>query len=140
MLCRAHRHALAITVGAFLLCCGAATRGAEPPWKLDEQTARRLAAEAYDHGKDPKWFDYGTGMSPPFFVFDGLNEPPVNGSFGFFAVNPWTGDVWALWGCHKLYTPTLRKSLAKIRRRFTQEELKQYRRLANLKPECIVED
>jgi hypothetical protein len=135
MRARAGRHALAIAVGALMLCVGTVTHGAEPPWKLDEQAAQRLAAKAYGHGKDPKWFDYGPGMSSPFFVFYGLNQ--TDGGFGYFAVNPWTGDVWALWGCHKLSTPALRKSLAEIRRRFTLEELKQYRRLANLKPECI---
>jgi len=36
-------------------------------------------------------------MSHRFFEFDGVDQFG-NGSFGFFAVNPWTGDVWALWG------------------------------------------
>ena len=57
------------------------------------------------------------GKSGAFFVFHGLTNPPVEGSFGYFAVNPWTGDVWALWGCHRLSTPALRKSQAAIRRR-----------------------
>jgi hypothetical protein len=74
-------------------------------------------------------------MSPPFFVFYGLNES--DGGFGYFAVNPWTGDVWALWECRKLSTQALRKSQAEIRRRFTHQEIKQYSRLAHLKPECI---
>jgi len=82
-------------------------------------------------------FDYDSNLSPPFFVFYGVNQPPVEGSFGYFAVNPWTGDVWALWGCRKLSTRALRKSQAEIRKRFTREELKQYARLRRIKPECI---
>jgi hypothetical protein len=85
-------------------------------------------------------YDYTGKMSPPFFVYYGLNEPPAEGGFGYFAVNPWTGDVWALSGCHKLTTPALRKSQMEIRKRFTREELQQYARLRRLKPECVVED
>jgi hypothetical protein len=107
--------------------------GAEQPWKIDERTALRLASEAY--GVDEKWFDYDAGISHPFFVYYGLTES--DGSFGFFAVNPWTGDVWSLWSCRRLSTLALRKSQAEIRRRFTRQELTQYRRLAQIKPDCI---
>jgi hypothetical protein len=129
------------SVGSTILLPHSITvRAAEIPWKIDEPTAQRLAAEAH-YGADKRLdvFDYDANLSPPFFVYYGLTEPPVQGSFGYFAVNPWTGDVWALWGCHKLSTPALRKSQAAIRRRFTREELKQYARLRRLKPECIVE-
>jgi len=123
--------------GAFFLWLGITIGHAEVPWKLDERTAQRLAAEAYGHGKDPKWFDPDPGMGRPFFVFYGLN--PSDGGFGFFAVNPWTGDVWALWGCRKLSTAALRRSLAEIRRRFSAAELREYQRLARRKPECITD-
>lgn len=139
MVQRAIRCAFAAAGAGLLLTCAGASRAAELPWKIDEQTAQRLAAEAYDREMDPKWFDFDPGMSHRFFEFDGLNQSS-NGSFGFFAVNPWTGDVWALWGCHKLSTPALRKSQAEIRRRFTHEELKHYARLSRLKPDCVVED
>lgn len=134
------RRVLAVSGSTFVLCHGVLARAEEPQWKIDEPTAERLAAEAYGHGMKPDRFDYSPGVDSPFFDFDGYNVPPAEGSFGFFAVNPWTGDVWALWGCHKLSTPALRKSQAEIRRRFTPEELKQYARLSALKPECIVED
>ena len=112
---------------------------ADIPWKIDEPAAQRLAAEANGPDFDVGLFNYGPGMSPPFFVFEGLNDPPREGSFGYFAVNPWTGDVWNLWGCHKMSTPALRKSQAEIRKRFTADELKHYAELRRLKPECIVE-
>ncbi len=139
MVRRAIRRAFAAAGAGLLLTCAGASRAAELPWKVDEQTAQLLAAEGYGHGMGPERFDFQTGMSHRFFEFDGLNQSS-NGSFGFFAVNPWTGDVWALWGCHKLSTPALRKSQAEIRRRSTREELKQYPRLSRLEPDCIVED
>ena len=113
--------------------------------KIDEPTAQRLAAEAVYRGdKYLEFFEYDGNMSsnfsPPFLVFQGASKPPAERSFGFFAVNPWTGDVWNLWGCHGLSTPVLRKSQAAISRHFTGAELKQYARLRRLKPECTVED
>ncbi|MGA8549410.1 MAG: hypothetical protein WB678_04145 [Stellaceae bacterium] len=71
-------------------------------------------------------FDDQGNVNPPFFIYYGINDAPAEGGFGYFAVNPWTGDVWALWGCHKLSTPALRKSQAAIRRHFGRNELKQY--------------
>lgn len=126
--------------------------GANPPaagemlkaqlaWKIDEATAQRLAAEGYDGStKYLNYYEYMERMSRPFFVYYGMTELPAEGAFGYFAVNPWTGDVWALWGCRRLSTPALRKSQAEIRRRFSPKETRQYARLRRLKPECIVED
>jgi hypothetical protein len=138
MIRRARVHFLALLGGTIVLRYSVATGSAENPWKIDEPTAQRLAAEA-DHGSatDLDAFDYDSNLSPPFFVFYGVNEPPAEGSFGHFAVNPWTGDVSSLWGCRKLSTPALRKSQAEIRKRFTREELKQYARLRHFKPECV---
>jgi len=117
------------------------SRAAPIPWKIDEATAQRLAAEA-EHGSatDLGDFDYDTSQKDPLFCLLRCNSTPAEGSFGYFAVNPWTGDVWALWGCHKLSTPALRKSQAEIRRRFTHEQLKQYTRLRRLKPDSIFEN
>jgi hypothetical protein len=133
-------------IGSMMLVCrGVAAGEAQIPRKIDVPTAQRLAAEG-DHGSETGlgFFDYDSGVSrnftPPFMVFDGLSKPPAEGSFGVFAVNPWTGDVWNLWGCHRLSTPALRKSQAAIRRRFTRDEMKQYARPLRLKPVCIVED
>jgi len=114
------------------------TSAAEISRKVDEPAARRLVAEQhYRAAKYLEVFDYDPNLSPPFYVYYGLTEPPVEGSFGSFAVNPWTGDVWSLRGCRKLFTPAFRKSQTKIRERFTRDELKQYARLRRLKPECI---
>lgn len=128
----------AIIVWALSLIGAGTSHAAELARKIDERTAQRLAAESYDHGVGAKWFDFDPGMSHRFFEFDGVNQSG-NGSFGFFAVNPWTGEVWALWGCRKLSTPASLKSQAAIRRRFTHQELKHYARLSRLKPDCEAE-
>jgi len=110
------------------------------PFKIDEPAANRLAAEGAGHGATEEDLIYADNMSNkpiPFFVYQGLSPPPADGSFGFFAVNPWTGDVWALWGCRRLSTPALRKSQAEIRKQFTPQERKQYVKLRHLQPECI---
>jgi hypothetical protein len=142
MIAHAAYHSLALLSSTMLVSHGVPTRAAEVPWKINEPTAQRLAAEAhYGADKYLDAFDYDTNRgNPPFFIFYGLNQAPAEGGFGYFAVNPWTGDAWALWGCRKLSTPALRKSQAEIRQRFTREEKRQYARLRRLKPECIVED
>ncbi|MGH7032930.1 MAG: hypothetical protein ACREFL_04285 [Stellaceae bacterium] len=119
----------------------AIAKAAAVPWKVDSATALRLASQGnFESDTGLQWFDPERYDGGPFFEFYGISKPPAEGSFGYFAVNRWTGDVWALWGCHKLSTPALRKSQAEIRRRFTRDELKHYARLSRLKPDCIVED
>ncbi|HZK90298.1 MAG TPA: hypothetical protein VFC56_09150 [Stellaceae bacterium] len=105
--------------------------------KIGYTIAARLVAEGVNQGTTVRNLDYQEHLNHPFFEFYGITEVS---SFGYFAVNPWTGDVWALWGCRRLSTPALRKSQAAIRRRFSPAELRQYPRLHRLKPECIVED
>jgi hypothetical protein len=123
------------------LCHGLSAQETKIPWKVDVSTARRLAAEGqFGVDKHLDSFDYDRKLNQPFFEYYGINDPPAEGGFGYFAVNPWTGDVWALWGCYRLSTPALRKSQAAIRGRFTPDELKQYTRLRHLKPECVFEN
>jgi hypothetical protein len=137
---RSALHVLALIGGLIVLGHSAGARETKILWKIDELTAQRLAAEAFfGADKDLEFLAYDSANGG-FFVFDGLTKPPAEGSFGYFAVNAWTGDVWNLWGCHRLSTPALRKSQAAIRRRFTLDEMKQYARLRRLKPECIFEN
>ncbi len=135
-------YVVAVLGASTILSLGAFADTKEIPFKIDEPTANRLAAEGADHRARPKdlWYEGEGRMSPPFFVYNGVRPPPAeSGSFGFFAVNPWTGDVWALWGCKRLSTPALRKSQAEIRQRFTADELKQYPKLRRLQPRCITD-
>jgi hypothetical protein len=72
-----------------VLCHGVATMAADIPWKINEPTAQRLAVEAhYGADKYLDAFDYDSNLSPPFFVYYGVNEPPAEGGFGYFAVKP----------------------------------------------------
>ncbi len=109
----------------------------EIPWKIDEKTAHILTAEAHDGGMD-LWqaydYDDGNRMSPGFFAYTELGLEADN--VGVFAVNPWTGDVWSLWECKKISTPASRAIQKEIRKRFTLEELYQYKRLGRIKPSC----
>lgn len=117
----------------------AKVRADDIPQKIDATEAWDLAYEATKkHNPDKGSLEYG-GLSrrESFFTFQGLG--PVAGSYGFFAVNPWTGDVWALWGCRRQTTSGLRKLQAKIRARFTKDELKRYQILRDIRPECITD-
>ena len=126
---------------AILFPIGLPARADEIPLKIDEATAQTLAADAvYGSTKYIHSFAYqgsDSKIDPPFFVYDGIG--PVNGSFGFFAVNPWTGDVWNLWGCWKESKLASRKIQAEIRKRFTADEFKRYADLSRLKPVCTVD-
>jgi len=82
---------------------------------------------SFDWGSEPDNFYYLVGV--------GLEA----GSFGDFAVNVWTGDVWDLWDCQLLSSPALQKSKAAILDRYLPRELKFYHQLHKLHPVCIAQ-
>jgi len=125
---------IAILLGSLFPRAGIAKEVAH---KIDVETAYRLVAEAYERNARPSDFDYqGATDDAPFLTFVGLSPPPAEGFFGYFDVNPWTGDVWSVWDCKWLSAPQLRKSQAAIKQKLGREELKQYARLHRLQPEC----
>ncbi len=112
--------------------------------KITEDEADKILALAYFGSLEWKnSFDYqgdDSLVSPPFYAYQGIGSGPagvVNLNFGFFAVNPWTGTVWNLWDCKKISTQASLKLQAQIKKRFTAKEMKKYRWLSNLKPECV---
>lgn len=109
------------------------------PQKIDATEALDLTYEVTKrHNPDKGSLEYsGLSRHETFFTFQGVG--PTAGSYGFFAVNPWTGDVWALWGCKRQSTSGLKKLQAKIRERFTKGELKSYQTLRDIRPECITD-
>lgn len=131
-------HILAVSTAAIVIAPQIAISAGGILWKINRRAALHLIGQAIGVAYE-QWLNPDID-NDRFFVFDGLNKPPADGSFGFFAVNRWTGDVWALWGCHRLTSPALRRAQVEIRRRFTRSELKEYVRLHSLKPECIIED
>jgi hypothetical protein len=106
------------------------------PKKLDVDEAEQLAYKALSghRPRPPGTLWYEPDISLPFFTFSGAAI--LAGIDGYWAVNPWTGDVWDLWGCTRPTTPALHRALTDIRHRFTAEERKQYRKLRRLKPVC----
>jgi len=140
---------IAVIGTAIFVSDGALADEKELPFKVDAPTARRLVLEAigpqlsdlliydgdpldaYDNEGNRTRTIPGRSMSPPFLTFTGVSRPPAEGFFGFYAVDPWTGDVWELRHCERLSTLTLRQSQAEIRERFTPEERKRYAKLRN---------
>ena len=103
------------------------------PKKIGTKAGARLAAEAV--GGSARSMDFDGKMAPPYYVYAWLGNGLL-AVMGFLEVNPWTGDVWDMWSCNRLSTPTLVKSQARIRRQFTREDLKFYDELHDMTPEC----
>jgi hypothetical protein len=106
------------------------------PYKINQKMALRLLIAA-DAGAsqvpDQISYDGITFDGPPFYSF---SHADARGAFDYWSVNPWTGDVWDLWTCKKISTSASLSLQTKIRKRFTQEEMKQYDLLAAVKPQC----
>lgn len=124
---------VAIVFGACFCLSPRLSLAEEIPQKIASEEARKLVQLAT--GEVSLEYD-GASEYDQFFVFEALG--PEAGS-SFFKVNPWTGDVWDESGCKKMSTPRLRKLQAKIRQRFTKDELKGYQKLRKIRPECVTD-
>jgi hypothetical protein len=102
--------------------------------KISEKMAYYILSSNFGFGPGGGPYNYSEGVDKPFYDYECLNLDAH--SCGYFAVNPWTGEVWDLWSCHKVSSAVSRRAQRKIKRRFTSEEMKQYRRLSRLKPSC----
>jgi hypothetical protein len=76
-------------------------------------------------------------LDPEFYYFaatraSGTGSPMV----GYYAVNPWTGDVWDVNGCNRIESSSLKKRQREIRR---QSGIRNsvYEKLRVKKPLCI---
>jgi len=105
----------------------------EIPKKVEIDEAQILVSKAL-HNRELSTLWYEPDISLPFISFSGAGI--IDSIDGYWAVNPWTGDVWNLWNCRRPMTPALRKALAKIRERFAAKEQNQYQKLRRLKPDC----
>jgi hypothetical protein len=74
-------------------------------------------------------------MDNDFYEFAGVG--PVGGAFGYFGVNPWTGDVWSNWDCKMISTPASVKFQSQIRERLNANQLKRYTVLSKMESWCI---
>ena len=86
---------------------------------ISRSAARKLVREAliarrqYDPlvRIDPFRYDY----APEFTSFMAWwPNPDGDPLIGYFAVNPWTGDVWDVIGCERITSPTLQKAQESI--------------------------
>jgi len=49
-----------------------------------------------------------------FYGFQGIGR--IGGTYGFFSVNIWTGDVWSGWACKRISNPAVKKSKTKSKK------------------------
>jgi hypothetical protein len=106
------------------------------PRKINVQEARKLAYEAVKvHNPGADLSSTPRGDDPDFYFFAATWPNPAGSPvIGYFAVNPWTGDVWDE-GCRRLESPSLKKLQAQIRKRFGFRKGK-YLELRAKKPVC----
>lgn len=74
----------------------------------------------------------GTVPKDAFLIYQILGK--YEGTVAWFAVNPWTGDVWNMNECMLFSNPELLKAQARVKKRFNGNELKEYKYLHDLKP------
>jgi len=124
-----------------LLCTAAAVHAVSDqdsgPRKITLSEARELANQpASAHGpvdltESPRPLDR------VFYYFAATWRNPTGSPVaGYYAVNPWTGDVWDVSGCKRLDSEVLRKRRDDIRHESGVSK-SVFSRLRNRKPLCI---
>ena len=112
------------------------------PRKVTATEALAILKKVVGSGRNYGGLDDATSpRSEPFYLFQGIGLHSA--TTGWCAVNPWTGDAWSVWWCNaerRLESPSLRKSRAEVKRRFSAAELNQYEALRQLKPGCLLND
>ena len=86
---------------------------------IGSQLARKLVHQAVvTLGVDAKGFvliPYVNDSAPDFHSFEALlQNSSTSGRIGFFAVNPWTGDVWNIDRCSRIISSELKKEQESI--------------------------
>ncbi len=99
--------------------------------KVDEELGKKLVRSIFTHMPKP-----GVEEVKEFqknfidYIAIGIHQGEQND----YAVNPWTGDVWDLWSCERVSNASLRKMQTEIKQKFNSDEIKEYKRLHNLRP------
>ena len=81
---------------------------------LDDGTARQLVRQALivmkQNGPSVSLVPYTYSYAPEFWAYEAMwPNPNGSGLSGYFAVNPWTGDVWETNACQKISSPAMKK-------------------------------
>jgi len=134
---------LRIATACLLVLVGSsAARAEEPSKKVDDQEAMKLVLTALGPPLPGAGLDVTSPEGfAPFLLVQALGNEAF--TFGWYAVNPWTGDVWDVWICRlekRMSTPALRAEQAAIKHRFTAKELAAYPALRKIKPNCLRHD
>lgn len=119
-----------------LFCFGVAYATNEPQQKISEEEARKLVYEVVKiHNPSAELTSTPRDDDPDFYFFAASWANPVGSPIiGYFAVNPWTGDVWDS-GCRRLKSPSLRKLQESIRKPLRLNK-KMYKELHAKMPIC----
>jgi hypothetical protein len=99
--------------------------------KVDDRLGEKLIELLFDDSRKPG-IEEVEGLQENFLVYTVIGER--EGMKSDYGVNPWTGDVWDLWECKRISTPSLQKAQGDIRKRYSPEELGQYNKLHMLRP------
>jgi hypothetical protein len=107
--------ALILTVG---VVCGSDTLSRT----ITRSEARRLVHEALvalnQDAPSVKIEQYRYDYAPEFYAFDATwPNPDGDPLIGYFAVNPWTGDVWDINACKQITSPVLARQQEAIWKR-----------------------
>jgi hypothetical protein len=121
-----------------LLALVASMGSAQPPrQRISLEEARKLAYEVVKvHNPGAELNNSPRSFDPDFYFF-AATWPNPNGSpiIGYFAVNPWTGDVWNSAGCEHFTSKALAKLQQGIRARL-QVSRAEFVKLRAKKPMC----
>jgi len=101
--------------------------------KVDNELGFKLLALAKG-AKHGNLYGGPDDMSP-FLIYEEAGK--YVGLPVWYAINPWTGDIWNVFpgkDCKHLVNPALVQEQQEIKKRFSTEELKEYKRLSELKP------
>jgi hypothetical protein len=125
------RFVLLLLVGAGL------ERAQSQRQKISLREAKQLAYEVIKvHNAGADLINSPRSFDPDFFFFAATwansSGSPI---IGYFAVNPWTGDVWNSAGCEHLSSKRLERLQQDIRKRFHFSS-EDYAKLRAKKPMC----
>jgi len=108
---------------------------AEMSKKIDAHLAHELAKLSLDYHNKGGALEFAPKASDnDFFVFQGIG---TQSTFGWYAVNSWTGDVWNTMSCQRLSNPELRVEQEKIKKQFNENQMKEYDQLHALGPHRV---
>jgi len=129
-------------LGVWALLCGIATAFTAPAQdatlpRIGADQARGLAREFANAHGTVELTESPRPLDRDFFYFAATWSNPVGSPMaGYYAVNPWTGDVWDVNACKRLESGRLRREREDIRRRSGISK-DAYSELRKKKPLCI---